>query len=373
MAHAAPLDNRRVTTLAATLAALALIVSPGSAAPAAGQGGPALAVFPIENLSGVAIPLDGIRQAVTGALAARGVGLLPEADLDAFLRRHRVRYTAGVDGELAEKLQQETGATGALVVTVELSSDAQPPKVAVLARLVSLEAPPLVTWSDGAGLAGDDAPGLFDLGLVQEYGTLLARALDRLTESLARHLETGAPAAAKSHASRFRPRMSFRSPALDAGRTYTLAVLPFHNASTRRHAGDIVALHFVRHLAGVPQFRVVDPGVVRRELLSARIIMDAGPSLGDAETLAALVDADLVLGGRVLTYQDVDGPDANPRVEFSAVLIDRKTRRVVWGSDSYNEGHEGAGFFDRGRSRTAHAMATQMVGHTAAHIAGRER
>jgi TolB-like protein len=134
----------------------------------------------------------------------------------------------------------------------------------------------------------------------------------------------------------------------------------------------VLTLLFIRHLSAFPQLRVVDSGVVRQQLLAARIIMDGGPSLRDAETIAALIDADFVLGGRVTRYQDYQGAGGRTRVEFSTVMIERKTRRVVWSSDSYNDGRDGVRFFERGTSRTAHSMATQMVGLTTERIARRE-
>ena len=48
-------------------------------------------------------------------------------------------------------------------------------------------------------------------------------------------------------------------------------------------------------------------------------------------------------------------------MEFSTVLIERKSRRVVWSSESHNEGSDGVRAFERGTSRTAHAMATRMT------------
>jgi hypothetical protein len=164
--------------------------------------------------------------------------------------------------------------------------------------------------------------------------------------------------------------MFYRAEALEAGRAASVAVVPFHNSSLRRNAGEIVSLLFVRHLSSLGPWRPVEPGVVRRELLGARIIMDAGPSITDAETVAALLEADFVLGGRVLAYSDFEGSGGIPRVEFSAVLIDRRTRRVVWSSESDNDGSNGVRFFDRGRSRTANVMATQMVRHVTAMMAG---
>jgi TolB-like protein len=142
-----------------------------------------------------------------------------------------------------------------------------------------------------------------------------------------------------------------------------VAVVPFFNLSERRNAGEILALHFIRHLSAFRQFRVVDAGVARQPLLDARIIMDGGLSISDAETVAALIEADFVLAGRVLRYEDYDGPAGRIGVDFSTVLIERKSRKVVWSSDSYNDGS----------TKTAHAMATQMVRLTTELIAGRDR
>jgi TolB-like protein len=306
------------------------------------------------------------------ALAARGLRVLAPDVLDAFLARHRVRYAAGIDAETAAALRQETGVEAVVVAAIELSTPMVPPKVAITARLVSLDTVPLVTWSDDAGLAGDDAPGLFERGLVDRYDVLQTRALDRISRSLVEYLATGSrptpPAAAK-----FAPKTVYRARTLEPGQTYSVAVLPFFNLSDRRNAGDILALLFMRHLATLPQFRIVDAGVTRQELLNARVIMDGGLSISDATTVASTVGADFVLAGRVLAYQDYEGPTGTAHVEFSTVLIDKASRRVVFSTRSDNSGRDGVVMFERGTSRTAHAMATQMVRRTADTLAGSER
>lgn len=332
----------------------------------------ALAVFPVENLSGGAIPGAHVRQYFIDKLAAQGVSVLGTARLDAFMTQHRVRYAAGIDVPTAEALRTETNVQGIVVPSFELSSNAVPPKVALIVRIVSITGDPTVVWADDAGLAGDDAPGLFELGMVNDYQKLLARALDRVSRSLLSYLATGEIRKVKA-ASKFRPKGAFDDIALDPGRSNSVAVVPFVNLSGRRNAGDVLTLLFMRHLSAFPHVRVVDSGVVRQQLLAARIIMDGGPSLRDAETIAALIDADYVVGGRVTRYEDVEGAGGRTRVEFSTVLIARKTRKVVWSSDSYNAGSDGVHFFERGTSKTAHAMATQMVRRTAEMIAGRER
>lgn len=333
----------------------------------------AVAVFPVENLSGGSVPADQVRRFLIERLTAAGIRVLEDDALDEFIARHRVRYAAGIDAATAELLRQDTGVGGVVIASVEMSSEAVPPKIALHARLVSIRSAPAVVWADDAGLSGDDALGLFGMSVVNDYQKLLTSALSHVTDSLLTYLKAGEAKPGPKAESKFRPKSSYRSQAIQPGKAYTIAVLPFFNLSERRNAGDILALHFIRHLSGVQQFHVIDAGVTRRQLLDARVIMDGGISLSDAETVAALIDADLVLGGRVLRYEDYEGPAGRTRVEFSTVLIERQSRRVVWSSDSYNEGSDGVWFFERGTSRTAHAMATQMVRLTTEMIAGRDR
>lgn len=332
-----------------------------------------VAVFPVENLSGRGIPADEIRQILVERLASQGVTVLADEALDDFMKRHRVRYAAGVDAATAASLRQETGVEGVLIASVALSSDVVPPKISLTVRLVSTSGLPVVAWADDAGLSGDDAPGLLALGLVDDYAVLLARALDGLADSLLAHLTTGQARAGPKPASKFRPKVAYRNLALEPGRTYSVAVLPFFNLSGRRNAGEMLAGLFMRHLVAFDGFRVVDTGEVRQQLLRARVIMDGGISLSDAEAVAAVLDVDFVLAGRVLAYQDYDGPEGQTRADFSTTLIERRSGRVVWSSHSYNDGLDGVRFFGRGRSATAHRMATQMVGlATALIVNGRE-
>ncbi len=363
---------RRVLLLPVVGTVLLLIgAGGGSARP--GEPMAAVAVFPVDNWSAGRIPADAIRQAVVGRLTAEGIRVLDDEALAAFVTRHRVRYTSGIDAATAGLLRQETGVDGVVFASVELSSSVAPPKVALFVRLVSIGASPVVVWADDVGMAGDDSPGLYELGVVNDYDTLLTRALDRLGNSLVAFLKTGQDRTTPARAAKFQPKFYHKALALAPGTTYSVAVLPFVNASGRRNAGEVLASLFIRHLSAAPGFRVADTGVARRQLLDARIIMDGGISLSDAETVAALLDADFVLGGRVLRYEDYDGPSGRAGVEFSAVLIERTSRKVVWSSDSYNEGRDGVVFFEWGATRTAHAMATQMVRRTTEMMAGSGR
>jgi TolB-like protein len=362
-------DRRR---LAAGLAIAAFLRCGGEGAAAAAPRPAAVAVFPIENLSGGAIAAGEIRTFLAGTLAADGVRVLDDAVLEQFFERHRVRDTSGIDAPTAEALRAETGVQGILVASVEQAGTSLPPKFAVVARLVALDAAPAVVWADDVAMSGDDAPGLFDLGLVSDYDTLQSRGLARLGGSLGAYVKTGQAPAPRADA-KFRPGAVYRGLALDPKRTYSVAVMPFVNLTDRGGAGEILALLFVRHLSAFAGLQVLDPGVVRRQLLDARIILEGGLSFSDADTVGALSGADFVIGGRVLRYDGSAGYGSDVRVEFSTVLIERSSRRVVWSSDSHNDAREDVGLFGRGASKTAHVMATQMVRLTAVSMAGRAR
>jgi TolB-like protein len=140
-----------------------------------------------------------------------------------------------------------------------------------------------------------------------------------------------------------------------------VAVIPFFNRSERKFAGEILVLHFIRQLKRFENVEVIEPGMVRQELLNMRIIMQDGVSLAHADAIFAALNADLLVSGRVIDYQDYQGVWGKPKVDFSATVIERKSREVVWSSNSYNEGDDRVFFFDRGKVNTAHAMTSQMV------------
>jgi hypothetical protein len=328
----------------------------------AGEGRFLIAVYPVENLSGTPAPIKEIRESFISKLKTQGFDVLDVEALEKFMARHRVRYTGGVDKAIAKAFKEETKTQGVLIISLELYSETNPPKIALTARLVSTGDDPGILWIDGIGQGGDDSPGILGLGLIEDPKALLQKVLQSLSDSLQNTmLSKRERMDIRGGKRKFRPKIAYRSPILDSSRKYTVVVAPFFNSSERKNAGEIMVLHFIRHLQEFENFNVIEPGIIRQELLTLRIIMDEGVSLSNADALFSTTGADLILSGRVMDYQDYQGIWGKPKVDFSALLIERKRREVVWSSDSHNEGDDGVFFFDWGRVNTAYAMASQMT------------
>jgi hypothetical protein len=321
-----------------------------------------IAVLPVENLSGSTAPLEKIRELLVERLKKRGFSILDENILEEFMARHRMRHTGGMEKNTARAFVEETGAGAVFITSLELYNDKNPPKIALTSRLVSTGDPVSIIWMDSVGMAGDDAPGILDLGLIENSLVLLGKALQSLSGSFAGYLtdETAGDSPERKR-KKFRPKYSYRSPDIDMRSPRTLAVLPFFNESVRKYAGEIMKLHFVRELTKMENIEVIEPGVIRKELLNYRIIMDDGISLSQTDVVGSVLDVDLLLTGEVLDYQDYQGPSGTPVVDFSLMLIERKNREVLWASKSYNKGTDGVYFFDWGRERTASEMASEMA------------
>ncbi len=141
----------------------------------------------------------------------------------------------------------------------------------------------------------------------------------------------------------------------------TIAVVPFANVSGKKDAGDVVMLQFVKELMKLGDFTVVEPGIVRQQLLTMRIIMYDGASLADIDLLIKSLDADLILTGKVFDYQDYIVSGGTPKVDFSVALIEKSRGRVIWASKSYNKGDDGVTMFGWGSINTANALVAEMA------------
>jgi hypothetical protein len=320
-----------------------------------------IAVFSPENLSGGPVPLKEIRQALISGLTSAGFSVVDDATLERFMDRHRIRYAGGIDDSTAAAMKKEENIDAVLIASVELYDESVPPKIAIIARLVSTGEGPEILWMDSAAVAGDDAPGLLSLGLINDPAVLREKVVKRLIDSLGRDL-AGSGTGGRAPAQRYGPKLFYRSDAFPwKGKRYRIAVIPFFNLSEKKYGSGIMLLHFVSALVRHGAFNVVEPGVVRQRLLNMRITMPFGLSLLDADRLFLSLDTDLLVDGKIYDYQDYSGPWGVAKVYFLTEVLEKKTKKLVWTSESYNRGDDGVFFFNQGRVNVAGGLAEYMA------------
>jgi TolB-like protein len=317
-----------------------------------------IALLPVNNLSAGPLPEERLLGLFRETLQKAGVFVLPEEEMNSFLSKHRLRYTGGIDRNTAEALQSETGVEGVLVVTVHNYSETFPGRIALTLTLTTASSDPLVVQSGNAALTANDAPGLFDLGIVHDIKVLEIRAVSEAVKELF------APAATQrgrgGEDRRYAPKLLFRDSGLNFDRPLRIALLPFKNQSNRRYAGEIISTLFAAQLAKLPQVIVVDPGAARQTMLANRLIMEGGVSLDQAQTLFGDLHADLILTGRVSEFVEA-GNGGVPKILFSAQLLERQTRRILWSIESRNSGSDGVYFFELGTVRNPSLLADEMI------------
>jgi TolB-like protein len=352
-------SSSRRTALAALLvwSGIAVAQAPQGLAVPEGRRPSRVLVLPLENLVGGPIPGKEMQLRIERMAAMAGADVISGEPLDEYLARYRIRYTGGVDPVAARAARDDLGADAILVTSV-LLLHAIPPRFGLTLRLVAAGDVPIVLWMDGVARSGDQAPGLFNLGLVLEPEVLQAEVLNALTRSLDDHLAGRAPRGpACPDGGWFLPRVTFRARP-DVRDATSVVVLPFVNQTNRRSAGEVVALEVSRQFAASPGFRLVEPGTVRDEILRRRIVMEDGVSIDEARVLSATLDADLVVAGYVFDYED---SSSVPSTNFTVMVIDRKTGRVVWKSTSYNKGTDSETLFGLRTVGTAPDLACRMV------------
>jgi hypothetical protein len=228
-----------------------------------------------------------------------------------------------------------------------------------------------VLWADHVARSGDDSPGLLGLGLVDRVAELEKTVVAELARSIQRWVDRRARGEACGGAGRFKPRRSFRAPVLDDVGRRSIVVLPFQNETSRRSAADVIVGQFVAQLTRSGAFEVLDPGIVREELLGHRIVLEGGVSVDQAMAILDLLHADLVVSGDVQVFESPVGKQAPPRVEFTSYVIDRRTSELVWSSLSTATGSDGVFFFGAGRVHTATTLACRMVRGVVDRLVGR--
>lgn len=389
----------------------------------ASGGGPRVAVFSIENLSGTPAPLMELNAELNVVLKRAGVRIIEPARVDSFIENHRVRYLGGIDEKIAAALDEETGADAVLISTLELYNEVSPPKFSMICRLVSLKGVPEIIWMDSVGIAGDDAPGILGLGLIDDLAVLRTKGFKSIGTSLKDYIDEPPvrkkrvsakakreerpftlmdlikgirsekrlltdPLYSRARAwylkkppetpytveemieeikdngglflSLYNPLLWYSSQDTLVDKERTIALLPFLDRSTRKHAAELQVLHLAKQLVVDGNFRVLELGVIRDRMLNMHVIMRDGISIPGIDLITISLGVDLLLSGVIFDYLDTIGYGSYPKIDFSIQMFDRDTKKILWSSHSHNQGDDAVYFFEYGRIATAGALADRM-------------
>ena len=232
---------------------------------------PRLALYPVQNVTGGKAPVKELTAALRAQLLTFGVVLIPDEVVQRTLAARRIRYTGGVDRETAAALRDEAGADGVIIPSLEIYAPAPPFRMAMTTRLVTTSDEPVIRWIDAFARSGWDDPGLLGVGIQRTMELMRDEALQKTAIALASALEKPRAAVQCPGTTEVQPGRVFRSPLLADPARRTVAVLPFLNDSGRRDAGEVVSLRFLATLVSSGTIQVVEPGLVRAELLLHRI------------------------------------------------------------------------------------------------------
>lgn len=390
-----------------------LLCGAATAVTAPPEAGPRIAVFPMENLSGTPVPLMELNAEFAAVLKSAGMHIVETAAVENFINTHRVRYVGGIDEKTAALLSAETGADSVLITSLEFYNEVAPPKFSLVSRLVSLQDIPEIIWMDSVGIAGDDAPGILGLGLITDIRILRKNGLAAIGTNLERFTRRAAAVktrlismskeedfrledlikAIKSEKrllapgperrqkpveeqpgdgqrsvedggelflSRYNPVGWYSSREISANQEHIIAIIPFFNRSTRKHAAELQALHLANQLVDKSGFRILELGVIRDRMLNMHVIMTSGISLPAIDLITISLGSDLLLSGVVFDYLDTVGYGSSPRVDFSMQLFNREDKKILWSSHSSNRGDDGVYLFDYGRVATAATLSDKM-------------
>ncbi|HEY3307057.1 MAG TPA: hypothetical protein VGJ93_01255 [Desulfuromonadaceae bacterium] len=380
--------------------------------------GPRIAIFPLENLSGGPAPLKELDQELSRVVRQYGILLTEPGSVEGFIESNQIRYLGGIDERTAALLSEKTGADAVLISTLELYSDVSPPKFSLICRLVSLKGLPEIIWMDSVGIAGDDQPGFLGLGLINDLKILRAKGLVAIAGSLKGFITSPPPRrrllssgrkeeepfsilnlirgikkekpllnqqlglmrtgdqAEKPYTvedllqkmkaqgglflSRYSPRDWYSSQDMLVNQEKTIAIIPFFNRSTRKHAAELQVLHLAKQLVLDGSFRVLELGVIRDKMLSMHVIMTDGISIPSMDLITISLGVDLLLNGLIFDYLDTVGYGSYPKIDFSMQMYERESKKILWSSHSHNQGDDGVFFFDYGRIATTGALADKM-------------
>ncbi len=244
------------------------------------------------------------------------------------------------------------------------------PQIVLSGRVVRLSGgDPTLGWAGFEAASGLDRRRLLGLGVVADPELLAGEVARRLIEAFERDLARSVGPAPGERTTAWRGARPARGGYLrrPIGAGGKVAVVPFHSVTERDAtvAGDTLTqlALAVLYRSG---FDLTLPGLVneiqRRPRGGARATLSRGEV--DAEMRADLAHsgADLIMTGTVETWEVLRrGAEPEPRVGFSARLLDADSGAILWWNGQDRRGWDRSRTLGIGRVHAAGALAEEMM------------
>ena len=283
-------------------------------------------VLPLQDRSGNPQIHTRVQTAIEDELQIV-LALTPSGELRDELRRRRIRDANDTAPDELRSLAASFDVQWLFSATLHMASEAPLPRVTVSAWAFRVEEGHALAWAGFRSRSGLDSRRVFNRGAIGNLETLAELTARELVQEF-RAAVTGAETTRRRVPA---DRNGFLSEALSAEELGTVAVLPFQAVTDRdsiRNAETMTALaRAALYRAGVP---VAHPGhvssVLRRRGIHLRNELD--PLSRAAVGIAA--GAEYLLAGTVETWESAGGLEPNPRIAFSARLVEIESGRIVW-------------------------------------------
>jgi len=323
-----------------------------------------VALMPMDNLSGERKGLEVVFPLVRKTLEEKGLQVIPDAKVEEFLARGRIRDVGQVSVRVAKEMGRELEADFILVGSVDSFVLSDNPKVGLSARLISA-ADGSILWARSLGQSGEDFTRPLGLGTIRSPEELARVAVNELFQSLTWEAPSG-PRALKGPGILSRlfglSLRAYRREGFQISQIKAIAVLPFENASRRREAGRVVANILVSELWNTRGINVIEPGEVRERMISLRIRAMGEIELEGLKKLGEALGADVLILGRVHAYDEgVERGAPFPRVEISARALYTRTGQILWMARNSHAGEDFQIAMDWGKVRSVITLTQKTL------------
>ncbi|MDH3259304.1 MAG: hypothetical protein OEM19_07580, partial [Deltaproteobacteria bacterium] len=294
-------------------------------------------IFPFENLSDNKDVMKHVLPILLERIEKKGMAVVDEDSLNNFLCQKRIRDTGYISGDLARIIKEEFYASKILTGSIISFSDEENPRFGILARLIDASEGTIL-WADYAVATGEDFITILNLGRLNTVFSVIPRVMDMLFASF---VSEAPPGKAKT--------------------SHRIGVMPFKNNSSFKNAG-IIAMHmFVIELLKSPEFRPIEYGDVRDEIIRLRIWSRGELNYKNINTLSHELDARGILVGVVDDYAKGGDLSSPPMVGITVRLVNGRNNKILWYNTDQSNGDENLIALDWGRMRSVHTVAYEVV------------